>query len=122
MHEILPVRLCGVADKGFLLRVLRQDATDCGGCQVKCLAGIGVELHFDRLLTASVDVDRGDPVDIFQVGTYLLLHEVTDTVGTTRTAHLQRHEAAAEHRDVYLLYLYRETFGQRRGCLVDLLL
>ena len=74
MHEVFPVRFAGIADESLLLGVLRQEAADSGGSQVEGFAGIGVELHLDGFLTAAVNVDRGDPVDVFQVGPYLFLH------------------------------------------------
>ena len=122
MDEIFPVRFVSITNERLLLGILRQEAADSGRGQIKGFAGIGVKLHLNGLLSPAIDIDGSYAVDVFQIGPYLFLHQVTDPVRTARSTHLKRHEAAGKHRDIDLLHLYRETFGKRGGGLVDLLL
>lgn len=77
MDKVFAVRFIGKTDKGLILRVLRQQAADGRRRQVQRLASLGIEAYLDRFLPAAVDIDGSNPVHILQVGTNLLIHNIT---------------------------------------------
>jgi len=122
MDKVFAVRFIGKTDKGLILRVLRQQAADGRRRQVQRLASLGIEAYLDRFLPTAVDIDGSNPVHILQVGTNLLIHNITYPVDTARTAHLQNHKVIGHLADIDLLQLHIEAVGESGCQFVHLLL
>ena len=122
MDKILTVRLIRKTDKGFILCILCQQATDGRQCKVQGFAGFRIQPYLDRFLPSAVDIYGCHPVDILQIGTNLFIHDIPHPVDASRTAYLQYHEVVRQLADIHLLQLHRKTFGEGSCQLVHLLL
>ena len=122
MDKILAVRLIRKTDKGFILCILCQQATDGRRCKVEGFAGFRIQPYLDRFLPSAVDIYGCHPVDILQIGTNLFIHDIPHPVDASRTAYLQNHEVVRQLADIHLLQLHRKTFGESSSQLIHLLL
>ena len=122
MDKVLAVRLIRKTDKGFILRILCQQATDRRRCKVQGFAGFPVQPDLDRFLPSAIDIYGCHPVDILQISADLFIHDIPHPVDTSRTAYLQNHKVVRQLADIHLLQLHRKAFGEGSSQLVHLLL